>query len=411
VLGGSAVVTFDLMASRPHRHESVVLDTAVCPTHSSSVLMTSAYLAASAMQLVVERLRNATEASLLGGEAPMLANPRSTAVPAEQRRLRTAAQATMDPALSDAAGHGLPSGVTFLAQAAARQARKAVREQEWHLLIGQQDPERRLPDPSTLRPVFPPVGCYWADPFVVTHEARTHIFFEEFLYDSRRGRIAVMTLDETGGLSAPRTALELDTHLSYPFVFVRDGRLYMVPENAAGGSLDLYECVEPPCGWVCRRSLLAGEPVTDASLVEWQGRWWMFAGLKKPHGLQTAELLVLYMTDDPVCGVWSKHPASPLLADVTNARPAGAPFVHDGRLYRLAQDGSGGYGWGIAVNEVLSLTPWSYEERRIAVLGPGWTRGLRGTHTLNRAGPNVVMDACRLVWRNPLRERSDTMLD
>ena len=185
----------------------------------------------------------------------------------------------------------------------------------------------------------------------------------------------------------------------------------MIPENAESGSLDLYECVELPDKWVRRRSLLEGVRVVDASLVEWQGLWWMFASLKAPAGLRTAVVLVLYFSEDPVNGVWQKHPLSPLLADVTNARPAGAPFVFGERLYRLAQDGSKGYGWAIAVNEVLSLTPTHFAERRVALVQPHWAKALCGTHTLNRAGRTVVMDECRYVRRRRLRPRADGMPD
>ena len=238
-----------------------------------------------------------------------------------------------------------------------------------------------------------------------------HILFEEFLYEERRGRIAIITLDEDGRPGQARIALERDSHLSYPCAFKREGRLYMIPENAESGSLDLYECVELPDKWVRRRSLLEGVRVVDASLVEWQGLWWMFASLKAPAGLRTSVVLVLYSSEDPVNGAWQKHPLSPLLADVTNARPAGAPFVFGERLFRLAQDGSKSYGRAIAVNEVLSLTPTHFAERRVALVQPHWAKALCGTHTLNRAGRIVVMDECRYVRRRRVRPRADSMTD
>jgi hypothetical protein len=101
---------------------------------------------------------------------------------------------------------------------------------------------------------------------------------------------------------------------------------------------------------------------------------------------------------------------SPLLADFTNARPAGAPFVVGGRLFRLAQDGSKGYGSAIAVNEVLCLTPTDYTERRVTRLAPTSAATICGTHTLNRAGHTVVMDECREVRRSLLRPRADSLL-
>ena len=406
VLRGSRVIGFTLHARLPGRSETAVLDRAICRTHPSSPLMTGVYLAASARQLMVEKLTNASPESLQRDVSSEVTNRAQT-----ELHSGTTAPAPATPRTpsfrSAGADNSIVATSTFFARVAGRQVHKAVFEQRWNLLLGEQSPERLLPDPALLRPLLPPPGRYWADPFPVEHDGRTHILFEEFLYEERRGRIAIMTLDENGRPGQARIALELDSHLSYPCAFKREGRLYMIPENAESGSLDIYECVGLPDKWVRRRSLLEGVRVVDASLVEWQGLWWMFASLKKPAGLWTAELLVLYFSEDPVNGVWRKHPLSPVLADVTNARPAGAPFVFRKRLFRLAQDGSKGYGWAIAVNEVLSLTPTHFAERRVAFVQPRWAKALCGTHTLNRVGRTVVMDECRYVRWAVRRRRCD----
>ena len=64
-----------------------------------------------------------------------------------------------------------------------------------------------------------------------------------------------------------------------------------------------------------------------------------------------------------------------------------------------------GYGWGIAMNEVVSLTPTHYAERRVATIAFGSGTGVCGTHTLNRSGGKVVMDACRWVRRGLSTQR------
>jgi hypothetical protein len=410
VLCGSPVVDFTLYARLPGRSETVALDRAICPTHPSSPLLTGVYLAACARQLIVERLTNASPEPLRRDVFQGVENRLRTEPDAGAAKLAPATPGT--PELHQAVAS--PSIVTagiFFARVAGRQVHKAVFEQRWNLLLGEQSSELLLPDPALLHPLLPPPGRFWADPFPVEHDGHIHIFFEEFLYEERRGRIAIITLDEDGRPGQARVALERDSHLSYPYAFKREGRLYMIPENAESGGLDLYECVELPDKWVRRRRLLEGVRIVDASLVEWQGLWWMFASLKAPAGLPTAVVLVLYCSEDPVNGAWQKHPLSPLLADVTNARPAGAPFVFGERLYRLAQDGSKGYGRAIAVNEVLSLTPTHFAERRVALVQPHWARALCGTHTLNRVGRTVVMDECRYVRRRRLRPRADSMPD
>jgi len=47
---------------------------------------------------------------------------------------------------------------------------------------------------------------------------------------------------------------------------------------------------------------------------------------------------------DDLLGSWCPHPGNPVKPDIRSARPAGTPFVHDGALYRPAQDCSRTYG-------------------------------------------------------------------
>lgn len=408
-LRGSQVTAFELCARTSGCDGSVVLVTGFCPTHPTSPLMTGDCLAASARQLIFEKLK----ASSLRRISPSLEEPagdqgRGTASPDVTAKGRVSRPAS---ARRPTAGIGLCTTGAYFVRTAKRQARRAVLEKQWHLLVGEQRPDQQAPDPSCLQPLVPEPGYYWADPFAVVYEGQTHLFFEEFVYDSRRGRIAAITLDGQGRPGRKAVALELDSHLSYPCIFTHEGRVYMVPESADRGTVELYECMDMPDKWVRRRTVVSGVQLVDASLVEWRGLWWMFASLKKPAGLRTAELLMLYMSENPVTGTWRQHPSNPLLADVTNARPAGAPFVLGEKLYRPAQDGSGGYGWAIALNEVLSLTPDSYLDRRVTTVRPDWSRAVCGTHTLNRAGNTVVMDACRYMLRDPRRPRADSLLD
>lgn len=402
IMRGSQVTEFELQSRVPGRVEPEILDVGVCPTHPSSPVLTREFLAASAQQLIVERLKAAGADHGARG-----VNERADAA---RRTTNGKAKPLTGSAPRSASRPGLGTAGVFAVRTAKRRVRKAVLEKQWHLLVGNQAPDRLLPDPSRLQPLVPRAGNYWADPFVVAHDDRTHVFFEDFVYASQRGRIGVLTLDAQGRPGAEQVALELESHLSYPCVFAHEGRFYMVPETAEAGRVDLYECLDMPARWEYRRTLLSGVQLLDASLVEWGGLWWMFASLKKPAGLRTAELLVLYVSEDPVKGAWRRHPSSPLLADVTNARPAGAPFVFGDRLYRLAQVSAGSYGRGIALNEVVSLSPDHYSERRLATVRPDWAWGICGTHTLNRSGDAVVMDACRYVLRDPRRPRAESML-
>jgi hypothetical protein len=308
VLMGSSTIEFELEETAAGGFGDRRVTTCVCPTHPSSPLLTDAYLAASARQLIARRLATFSLAR------PEPGDPQDTQIVAAQRpRVGRAAAAQAPP---PSFGPTATAAVRLLGRTIARQVRKAVWEQQWFLMIGRRPADVLLPDPRGLEMLLPPPGRYWADPHVVQYEGRTHVFFEEFLYAERKGRIAVTTLDSGGRPGPVQVALDLDSHLSYPDVFVHDGRLFMIPEGASSGRVDLYECLGGPRDWAFRRTLLADTPLVDVSVVEWQGRWWLFGSLKKPAGLRTAELLLLYSAEDPVTGVWREHRLSPLLADV-----------------------------------------------------------------------------------------------
>jgi hypothetical protein len=399
VIAGSTTLAVDLLMVAHGGTAPAVFATGVSPVHPCSPLMTAVYAATSALQLIVGELEKAGRAALVA--APRASSATEMPPPPESVRSQLAA-CERSPALErgPASRHRAFRDLGYAARSARWGARRLGWVRQWCLLIGDGAPDDLVVDPLRLRPVVPPAGHFWADPHLIEGVGTTHVLFEDFEFADRKGRISALTLDSSGRPGPARRVLEADTHLSYPFVFRYQGRLFMIPESAEAGSVDLYECTRVPDEWRFRRTLLTGVRLVDATLVEWQGLWWMFACVQQPLGLRGADLLVLYYAEDPVAGDWRVHPASPVAADVRGSRPAGAPFVRDGRLYRPAQDGSGGYGWGIAVKEVLSLTTAGFAERRVGIIKPPRARGVCGIHTLNRAGGVTVMDACRWVPRS-----------
>ena len=230
---------------------------------------------------------------------------------------------------------------------------------------------------------------YYADPFPFTRDGKTFLFVEEFPYATQRGVISVCELGADGVAGASRPVLELSCHLSYPFVFERDGVIYMMPESAAGGSLDLYRAVRFPDVWVKDRALLDGVPVADATLLERDGRLWLFASPQE-RGQSDWDTLSLFHAAG-LDGPWTPEIDNPVLIDCRQARGAGRFFTRDGRLYRPVQDCSGGYGSALAVCEIETLQPGKFRQRIAARLPPP-PGGPGGVHTLNDAGGIEAID-------------------
>jgi hypothetical protein len=272
---------------------------------------------------------------------------------------------------------------------ACRALQKSIYFDHWFLAIAFGD-IRAAGDLRGFKQLVPPQGREWADPFPVIRGGRCFIFFEDLECASGKACISVMELDRDGRASRPRTVLERDYHLSYPFLIENEGVLYMVPETAQNDTVEIYRCVEFPGVWQLEKTLLHGVRAADATFHLEDGRWWMFANLA-PSGASLDDELHLFFADR-LLGDWEPHRRNPVKSDVRSARPAGNLYRRDGALYRPAQICAPRYGAGLAIHRVSRLTPWDYEEHIVERILPDQRAGILGLHTINRAGNLCVMD-------------------
>jgi hypothetical protein len=256
-----------------------------------------------------------------------------------------------------------------------------------------------VPDlaPFRFRNIVPPADRFWADPFPLHHDGKYYVLFEEVEFARPKGRIRVLELGQRGPVGDAVTVLERNYHLSYPFVFRHEGQLYMVPESASNRTVELYRAVRGPYEWELDRILLEDVALTDATILEINGRWWMFAGSVARGGSRVDELS-LYCADS-LFGPWRRHRRNPVVSDVRRARPAGRPFHIAGQWYRPAQDCSRRYGYAIRIQRIVRLDDDGFEEETVSILTPDWSAKLLATHTINRTGELTVLDALRRRWR------------
>jgi hypothetical protein len=176
--------------------------------------------------------------------------------------------------------------------------------------------------------------------------------------------------------------LERPYHLSYPFLFERDGGIFMIPETIGERTVELYRCVRFPDEWTLDTVLLRDRSAADTTLVEHEGRLWMFTCLAPPGMSPDTELHLFHAED--VRGPWRPHPMNPVVSDVRQARPAGRPWLESGHLVRPAQDCSARYGYGLSFQRIATITPERYAEEnrsRVTPQGLPWRPGALGIHT------------------------------
>jgi len=272
---------------------------------------------------------------------------------------------------------------------AANRARALRWREQWQIAyqFGAEDAPLDL---ERLRYLVPPPDRYWADPFVLEHEDRHFVLFEEARYDEERGRIMGLEVHENAEPGPANVVLERPYHMSYPFLFRHDGALFMVPETAANGSIEVYRCEAPPWQWRPHAVLLDNVRAFDVTLWQTPERWWMFASLGAP-GTDGNDELHLYSSVSPF-GPWRPHRRNPVVADARRARSAGPLYRRGGGLFRPSQDCTPVYGRCVVINRVDVIDDQEYRETPVARVDPGWRADVRRVHTLGRGGRLHVLD-------------------
>lgn len=240
---------------------------------------------------------------------------------------------------------------------------------------------------------------FYADPFPIDHAGGMTLFVEDYPHATGKAILSAVAFGPDGPLGTPVPVLEEPYHLSYPFVFERDGVFWMIPESCANGTVDLYRARTFPGGWVKEATLLSGITASDPTLVEHDGRWWLFATIRDAPATIGAEYGIgsysdaLHLWSAPdFRGPWTPHPANPVLIDIASARPAGRIVRHGDRLIRPVQDCRRGYGEALALARIDRLDAEGYAQTVETTLraGPLWP-GKR-LHTLNRSAGLEFID-------------------
>ena len=261
---------------------------------------------------------------------------------------------------------------------------------QWIILTGPRVPYEALRW-EAMQPLMPPKDRYWGDPFVMQRGDRYYVFIEEKLYATGVGRIACLILDAQGKLLSQQTALERPYHLSYPFVFEKGGEVYMVPESASNRTVELYRCTHFPERWELVKNLLSDVYAVDTTLLEHEGKQWLFTNIKAAGG-SSLDSLHLYYASDLFADEWKAHPRNPIVQDIRSARPGGRIFEKEGKLIRPSQDSGRRYGYALKFNRIATLNEREYGETGEAAFTPAGSPYL-ATHTFNQAGELTVIDA------------------
>jgi hypothetical protein len=235
---------------------------------------------------------------------------------------------------------------------------------------------------------------YTADPFAYRKNGKYHALVEDFDYASG-GKICEVVFPDALEAYNFKTVFHNAYHMSYPYLFSENGDLYCLPETHENNKVCLYKNVGST--WTYVRTLIDGLPIVDPVLFKYRDLYWLFFTLQDDGFYGNLKLHAAYA--ERLDATWQLHPLNPLKCDVSASRSAGNPVVIRGKLYRPSQDCSETYGGAVVVNEILALSPTTFEEVAVAHIKPRPTSPYpHGLHTLSALEQVTFVDSKRVVF-------------
>lgn len=231
---------------------------------------------------------------------------------------------------------------------------------------------------------------WFADPFFLQVDDHHIILLaEEFRYQDKKGRLSKLVVNRANyQLEEVKTILEEPTHLSFPFIYRKDGQVYIIPESSKSGQTAVYTYQEET-DEVKKISTLCHLPLTDAVLVDMpDGRQYVLS-TKVPT--QNKDHLQIYAVDTKDWQM-TGYPLQDVSFESNIARNAGDVFWVDGKMYRSGQDCNKGYGHGVVIQQVRYYDG-QFTFETVRTFFSDFPEFDMGYHTFNRMNGLIVMDA------------------
>ena len=251
-------------------------------------------------------------------------------------------------------------------------------------------------DFSKFKPAPLPKKVFWADPFLYRYENRLYVFFEKYIYKTRKGIISAgrVVESEIGKYSVVdvQDIFDFNYHLSYPCIVNEDGQIFMIPETHQNKRLEVYRCLHFPEKWELFATAFDGEEIVDTTyFCDDNGDKWLFMN----KGWSYNSELYIYKIDSLKLGRIVPHKLNPVMIDCRKGRSGGKIFRYEDNYYRTSQINTHGmYGKGLHISKIRKLTLEEYEDEAIISIEPNFMKGLAGMHHLHQFEDNFVFDAC-----------------
>ena len=241
-----------------------------------------------------------------------------------------------------------------------------------------------------------PPGRFLADPFIIEHNGENFIFFEDYLFCDKKGRISAAKINDDK-FDFLDIVLEEKFHLSFPFIFKDGDNIYMLPETSKNRDIRLYKSINFPYDWELETILMSDLTAADTMVFKRNNTWFMLTNIcSANYGDHMSELHIFY-SDKLNTKKWkSIEQGNPVIFDPLRARNGGI-FLKDGILYRVNQiHGKSHYGKSFCINEIKEISKKQYIENPVCKIDPNFMNGIISTHHFHANEKYAVVDFMRI---------------
>lgn len=229
-----------------------------------------------------------------------------------------------------------------------------------------------------------PNDCWMADPFVLdVTDNEILLLAEEMPYAVHKGIITLLHIDrKMMEITSRKVLLDLPHHLSFPAIWRKEGHVYVYPESAQSGRLDLYE-YDAESEELTFVKTICDDVVWDSYITEAFGELLLYTAVKNDNQLD------IYKWDDKKERFVSYQQIS---SDIKNSRMGGAVFKYKGEYYYPAQNCEKTYGGAIDIKRLKVEGGKLKVEGVVKHIESPNKRYPLGLHTLNEYKGMVVID-------------------
>lgn len=240
---------------------------------------------------------------------------------------------------------------------------------------------------------------YWtADPMVFSYNGNIYLFAELYSYNLKRGVIGCCEWKKNHW-SHWKVIIKQTYHMSFPYVFLWENEIYLIPETSETKTVELYKADKFPYKWKKIKTILKNVTLTDTIVINNKNNSLDVLTTEFVDG----KMLDIYLSFDSQFNVMKKE----VWHSEKDNNTGGGDWRNGGRLvnisnndteyiYRVTQNCRNGYGKGLiftlfddaiaTAKDCIMLFPDDFEIDTV--------KKISGIHTYTAIDNMEVIDIC-----------------